>query len=704
LKKLLYLFIFFLPSFSYGQNTWVKKLSYSYQMQGYPFNLTGVDQIEEGADGSVYILAHLDVHNSQTLYKFYPNSNQVEWSLYGGYHGTGIVNWIERFKSTADSGIICCHNTSDQFSVRSEVTKFDKYGVAQWSHQFADSYNEMSYDVLEKTNGECLAIIDDTTYSFDTGGNIISVNGNLFGLKFLETDNGQFLVLTGGNTLVRMDSVGNVFWTQTCDGNFGYDTTNVYISHAGSFIEKVDAVTGLQIWNKDFGYAPVSDITATHDGGCMFSVGYKPPHPDAIGGIPMQGLLVRVDSLGDTLWTRTYSFPYYGLSAFQILSNGNICTGGCYLSGYSISVMAQEHSAFFCEMNEDGTYPLSQTTYMMPGDADNNHLTNFVDDALTTMLAIGQTGIARDTAIVGFDPLFSNEKINVSIDWSSFFPSGINYKYSDFDGNGIVDTTDVNYFNYYYNNQIDSFSSNYRQQLISSVEDFCLIPFRDTVERWDTLCYYMIMGSSVNPVDSIYGFAFSYHIDDAGNVRADSAFFKNSLGMRGVDLFCYHDPYSTASNNYRAHTLVCRTDFQNVYNVNDTIGIIRFNGLFDVSPFQPIISDFKAILADGTEIPFNFCTSPVIVDSLYATSDDLEKQPITIFPNPADKELKIKNGKLISGTASISIFNVMGEEVKSIVLTNPDQYISVADLPEGFYTGRICSEEMSRSFSFIVQH
>src|SRR5436190_19196685 len=124
MKRLLAV-IFFAASYSVAaQNTWVQKLSYSYQTWGYIDTLTGVKKIEIGRDGSVYVLANVNDLYTQYIYKFSPNSNHMEWKIGLGSGGAGAVEWTDNFRATSDSGIIICQNLEDGFSVGGHLVKY----------------------------------------------------------------------------------------------------------------------------------------------------------------------------------------------------------------------------------------------------------------------------------------------------------------------------------------------------------------------------------------------------------------------------------------------------------------------------------------------------------------------------------------------------------------------------------------------------
>ncbi|CAN5608628.1 hypothetical protein BH11BAC1_BH11BAC1_02500 [soil metagenome] len=698
-----------------AQNTWVQKLSYNVQSQGFFDTLTGVNQIEIGVDGSYYLHVTTNAHNAQKIYKFFPNSNQLEWSIDAGYDYAAGPQWTEHYKPTSDSGIIACYNIQHLLDpIYGWVQKYSKDGTLEWSTVFYIwDWNSLSdrkvSDVIEKSPGIYNVLVRDSMYTLDSNGNLIDSTGFVNGTRLIQMTNGDLLVLKNGNMLCRQDTLGNIFWSQPCNGPFAYDTASVYIVNSNSFVQKVNAITGNQIWNRDYGYTPVSDIKPFYPGGFAASIGYKPKGIYNWQGVPATpGYLFAADSTGDTLWTRTYPLPHYGLSAFNIVPGGNILTGGCYLS-WNTFTPYKDFSAFCCMMNADGSYPLAQTDYVSPSDANHDHFSYFVDDALETMLAIGQTGTARDTSLDGIEGngAFSCNSNNIAIDWMGSSAAGVNYKYADFDGNGLIDTNDVTDFDNCPFNIPDSIPLYYRigsNDGSQSVNEFCLIPVHDTIQPGEPAMYYMVMGSGGNPIDSIYGFAFSTYISEWGSDVLDSAaYYNTSLGTFGINLFGYHGrSFVTNAGLIRNHVLMCRTDLQNATSVQDTVGLIRFSGFFQQSPIVPAITDFKAVLVSGTEIPFNVCAGSIYIDSSSVGVHEKQNLALSIFPNPSSNYLSVKN--VLPGNKKITVLNSLGMIVKEFESAESQLQLSVEDLPNGIFNLSIQSDKSVNNTLFVVQH
>ena len=705
------IFIFILFSVN-AQNTWVQKLVYNFP-NGYNDTLLGIKQIEVGPDGSYYLLAITSDHNMHTMYKFRPNSNILEWSISLAEDHSSGPEWIESFKASSDSGFVICRNSQwGPNPVNGYVIKYSKDATLQWSSPFPGDYwnglDRVVYDVIETGQGKYDVLLADTMFTLDRWGGVIDSNAAIHGTRFMELSNSDLLVYSSSTQqLSRMDTLGNALWSVACSGYFTYDTTSVFLTSSAGSVKKIDAITGALIWNRSYFHSPISDIKATYDGGFMASIGYRPRGRQGVNiSSATPGYLFRADSLGDTLWHRTYLLPHFGLSDFAIVPGGNILTGGCYFSGQTSSPPIF-YSTFCCMMNTDGSYPLAQTDYISESDANHDHFSNWVDDALQTMLALGQTGTPRDSSLdgngaFGFGSCGVRE---IAIDWPGSSSPGINSKYADFDGNGVVDTNDILAFNPCYN--LDSSIQYYRYgnpDLSLSTEEFCLTPVNDTIQPGENAFFYLKLGNPGNPVDSIYGFAFSCFMDEMGYSDLEALTpYPSSFGTPGIDLLSFRQYGNVTMQQYsRYHIMMCRNDFQNATAVSDTVGLIRFSGYFLQSLITPTIADFKAILVNGTEVPFSVCTGSVYIDSSTVSVHENQFSDLIVFPNPSSNFISVKN--LSVGAKKFTILNSLGMHVKEFESSEEYLKINIVELPNGIYTLRAQSNKAVFNSLFLIQH
>lgn len=194
------------------------------------------------------------------------------------------------------------------------LIKIDSMGNVIWEKTFGGSGDDYGYAV--KNTGDGGYIIVGKSISFG------AVNNDVY--------------------LVKTDALGNMVWQKTYGGintDYGYDvdvTTNGYIitgmtssSGAGSgdvWLIRTD-LNGDTIWTKTFGGAELdcgNSIKVTDDNGYIIA-GYTYSF-----GRGSDVYLVKTDSNGDTLWTKTYGTGAYDIGNMvrQTTDNGYIVVGG----------------------------------------------------------------------------------------------------------------------------------------------------------------------------------------------------------------------------------------------------------------------------------------------------------------------------------------------------------------------------------------
>jgi hypothetical protein len=183
-----------------------------------------------------------------------------------------------------------------------------------------------------------------------------------YGQSVVEIDDGGYMMV-GSTTsygagqsdvyLLRIDPVGDILWAQTYgggDNDYGYDifltpdggsvlageTSSFGAGKSDIYLIKTD-VDGDTLWTRTYGGADWDkgySVDGTMDGGFVV-VGYTNSSGAGLSDI----YLVRTDSIGDTLWTKTYGGENFdcGYSVVQASDSGYVLTGytGSYGSGWS---------------------------------------------------------------------------------------------------------------------------------------------------------------------------------------------------------------------------------------------------------------------------------------------------------------------------------------------------------------------------------
>jgi hypothetical protein len=301
------------------------------------------------------------------ILQFAPASAQeILWSR--TYGGSG-VEYSYAVEPTTDGGYVVVGYTWSFGSGNADVymVKTDSTGDTSWTRTYGGSESDFGSFVRQTPDGGY--IITGHTYSIDPDSRYVYLLktdslGNLLwtrtygdfgwheGWSVQQTSDGGYVI--GGYTwpfgagagdfyLIKTDSVGDTLWTRTYGGveldggNYvqqtmddGYILVGATASFgAGNFdvyLIKTDSL-GDTLWtrtygggNEDMGWS----ARQTTDGGYV-AVG----HTASFGSGCKDAYLIRTDSLGDTLWTRTYggSDDETGWSVQQAADQGFIVAG-----------------------------------------------------------------------------------------------------------------------------------------------------------------------------------------------------------------------------------------------------------------------------------------------------------------------------------------------------------------------------------------
>lgn len=243
-------------------------------------------------------------------------------------------------------------------------------GLAQtydtlWTKAFGGIYNDGGADIIELNDGNY--IITGATSSYGAGhqdlyliktnsnGDTIWTNtfgggGTDFGRSIVEVENGDIMTL--GVTysfgdyvefyLIKTNSEGDSIWTKTYGGpnmDSGYsiaqaDVGFVLLGFSESFgagnndiyLIKINN-DGDTLWTRTYGGAlddAGSSIQPTFDGGYIIT-GYTESFGSGLSDV----YLVKIDTTGDTLWTRTFGGSDNDIGRYvqQTSDNGYLITG-----------------------------------------------------------------------------------------------------------------------------------------------------------------------------------------------------------------------------------------------------------------------------------------------------------------------------------------------------------------------------------------
>jgi hypothetical protein len=304
-------------------------------------------------------------------------------------------------QQTTDHGFIAAGYSMSAGAGRNDcyLVKSDSLGTPEWYKTYGGSNDDQAYSVEQTTDGGY--ILCGYTKSFGAGGYDVYVikttatgdtlwtktyggARNDFGNAVRQTSDGGYIIagytlsfVTGADSgnayLIKTDANGGLKWAksfgatnnitdaysvkETSDKGFiltGY--TNGFGEPSGDvFLTKTDSV-GNVLFTKTYGGKGTdwgNSIVVTTDGGYMVSGTYSSDSTST----DMDAYLIKTNSLGDTLFTRTFGGSGYDFGQTVVQT----AEGGYVLSGYTNSFGAGNYDAFLLRTTASGDTIFTRT-------------------------------------------------------------------------------------------------------------------------------------------------------------------------------------------------------------------------------------------------------------------------------------------------------------------------------------------------------
>lgn len=355
-----------------------------------------------------------------------------------------------------------------------------------------------------------------------------------------------------------------------------------------------------------------------------------------------------------------------------------------YQAGSSYEV--QESFWVHFEMNgglqSDSTWvDITTTSCVWAGDADTNKVVNNFD-LLPLGLGYGETGPIRPNAGIDYD-------CEPALNFTNSTPiTGINYKHSDTNGDGIVNADDTTAI-------ILNWGLVHLKN--SPFAPTNAIPFyaEPTMGLPGQMLQIPIMlGDTSVMADSIYGLAFTINYDetmtDTGSVSVD--FNTSWIGAINSDMISVQKDFYAQG---RIDVAVVRIDQTNRDGMGQ-IGTLNLTIKDDIlkkattQRLDLLISDVRIITNTETERLASTPPTDILVSTITSTNNMSISTYVNVFPNPTKTDLNIQSNQEIQ---SIRLFNMAGQEIKSVQLHDLNTQLSVQELTQGMYILRVQTTE-----------
>jgi hypothetical protein len=376
MKKLIILL--FIISISFAQQKWTR----TYGGADYDFGYS----VRQTSDGGYIIAGYTYSFGAGATDVYLIKSDSLGDTLWTKTYGGMNLDEGYSVQQTLDGGYIIVGYTNSFGAGIYDfyLIKTDSTGDTLWTRTYGGTNEYFGYSVQQTSDGGYIIVgyIDfvwdvyliKTNASGDTlWTRIYDGTNEYFGYSVQQTSDGGYIIAGGiyyigpgvdDVYLIKTDSTGDTLWTrtyggtgndcglsvqQTLDGGYiivGY-TNSFGAGNYDFYLIKTDS-TGDTLWtrtyggtNEDEGYS----VQQTSDGGYIV-VGYTA----SFGTSSADVYLIKTDSIGDTLWTRTYG----GTSDDEGYSVQQTSDGGYIIAGVTWSYGAGYADVYLIKTDENG--------------------------------------------------------------------------------------------------------------------------------------------------------------------------------------------------------------------------------------------------------------------------------------------------------------------------------------------------------------
>jgi hypothetical protein len=361
---------YFIPASSFAQITFEKTFGGTDIDEGY--------SVQQTSDGGYIIAGYTNSFGGRDIYLIKTDSlGDTLWTKTYGGSGNDYGRSVQQ---TSDGGYVIAGYTESFGSGSMDIylVRTDSLGNILWTRTFGGTSWDEGHSVKETKDGGYIVVGSTTSFGagvYDVYLIKTNISGDTLwtktygdtgwdmGYSVQQTSDGGYVIVgfTGSSNphqrdvyLIKTDSLGSNLWTRTYGGtsaDHGYSvqqtrdggyiiagtTYSFGIGDGDFYLVKINS-SGKPLWSRTYGginWDRGSSVQQTRDGGYIIG-GWT----DSFGGM-RNVYLVKTDSLGDTLWTRTYGGSGWGVGySVQETSDG----------GYIIAGSASSFGAFWSDV------------------------------------------------------------------------------------------------------------------------------------------------------------------------------------------------------------------------------------------------------------------------------------------------------------------------------------------------------------------
>ncbi|MGR6087417.1 MAG: T9SS type A sorting domain-containing protein [Arcticibacter sp.] len=372
------------------------------------------------------------------------------------------------------------------------------------------------------------------------------------------------------------------------------------------------------------------------------------------GGNPSVGTFTWIPDSSD-ISSQAYVFPF-------TVVDGNC--GYMGLQSYAITVYVSA-----CNSNN-----------VWPGDVNYDGIANAYD-VLSIGLAYGDTGSVRPNASTQY-------YAQPAVDWTNSFPSGINHKHADTDGNGLVDWNDTLAIGLNYG---IAHPLRIPMQTMMPSADLSITLSEDTIGTSMPVDLFVSISS---PIDSVSGLAFRIQLDTAlVKINQTTIDYAGSIfGNVGVDVIKVD---RIISSNGTIEVGLSRNDHANISGMGQVvrIGIVTTDNVSGKTTLYADPMDIEGVTADGTSESFSPIGTALLIDPAFTGLTTMDSQSqLMVAPIPAKASVMVTL-KDLDGLNPYEITDVQGRLVTKGLLLEGANILDISSFQNGCYHLKVITEK-----------
>jgi hypothetical protein len=400
---------------------------------------------------------------------------------------------------------------------------------------------------------------------------------------------------------------------------------------------------------------------------------------------------------GDTVQLSAGGGSSYKWSPSTGLNNTIIAKPEAYPSSTTKYTVAIKDSATGCT-RVDTVNVMIDTDCIWPGDANKDKTADYLD-VLSIGLGYGAKGPARAPGTLKWKQYHADN-------WNTATSSGINFKYIDCNGDGIIDNKDTAIVSLNYGKKHAKWIPGTGNPNNPEVY-FKFV--KDTFYAGDTAIAYLYAGSKSKPLSNAYGIGYQ------ASFMGWPVIYNTARYSAFCEYFCSGKEINYIRPSYLNHSFegtAVETNGISNPSTYGRIGILKF-ALKDSNSYNypelgekiyAVLNSATAIDKTGQELSIYGLNGTALVLKRYhglGVKNADNKQGIRIYPNPATNEVIIENagGEL----QNIGFYNNLGQCIYISYTNDPKKVMDISSLLPGVYFIKVLTNRYTVTEKLMIQ-